>query len=107
MLAGQLRRHPGQRGDAEAVELVVWLDRAGAGADGNTLRGFSREGGGLSRLAQGVELERGAITGLGGLDQDGDGAAKVARSRLDHAAQIEELRAEPVRREREDSGDQV
>ena len=107
MLAGQLRRHPGQQEDAEAVEFVAWLDRGGARADVNAQRGFSREDRRLMRLAQGVELERRTLTGLGGLDEDGERATKIARSRLDHAAQIEELSAELIRREREDPGDQV
>src|SRR5262249_51182091 len=57
MVAGQLCRHPGQQGNAEAVQFIVWLDRAGAGANGNTLPRFASEGGCLSSLAQRVELE--------------------------------------------------
>ena len=89
----QLGRHAGQRGHTEAIGLAPRLDRAGPRADGRGLRVVAGVLGGLGRFGQHLERERRVLAGVGRLDQDGNGAAKVAGSRLDHAAQIQELRS--------------
>jgi hypothetical protein len=96
VVARQLGRDTAQRSHAEAIGLAARLDRRGAPADGRDLGDVAGKHRPLGRFGQQLERERPVFARIGTLEQDGDGVAKVAGSRLDHAAQMQELRPLPA-----------